>query len=109
MVEIRGKLLIGGMVLRELEGALSIEGLERAAGWSGVLWVAAPDHESLQVHRPYRLELEDERSAQVEVTAVEVVPGRARRKVQIRGCSPLKTSHSHDVTHARTQREFALA
>jgi hypothetical protein len=109
MVEIRGRLLIGGMVLRDLEGALSIEGLEHTAGWTGVLWVAAPGHESLQVNRPYRLELDDQRSAQVAVTAIEVVPGRTRRRVFIQGRSPLEASHAHDVRPAQTQREYALA
>ena len=101
MDEIRGRLLIGGMVLRNLEGTLDSRARDSEAGWSGCLFVSPPVHESLQAGRSYRLELDDERAAQIEVTAIECVPGQSRLRVLIRGQTPLKWSpYAHEVHHS---------
>ncbi|MFM9963906.1 MAG: hypothetical protein ACKV2Q_22115 [Planctomycetaceae bacterium] len=98
MGEIRGRLLIGGMVLRNLETSLDQGVLE--PGWMGALSIAPPQHECLQLRRPYRLELDDERAGQIEVTHIESVPGQRRLRAIIRGCSPLKWSpYAHEHHH----------
>jgi len=107
MGEIRGRLLIGGMVLRNLEARLDQGALDSESGWTGCLWIAPPEHECLQLGRPYRLELDDERAGQIEVTHIECVPGQPRLQAHIRGCSPLKWSpnareHHHDSVIAMT-------
>ena len=98
MGEIRGRLLIGGMVLRNLEASLDHGALDSESGWTGCLLIDPPHQECLQFGRPYRLELDDERAGQIEVTHIECVPGQRRLQARIRGCSPLKWSayaHEH--------------
>lgn len=102
MGEIRGRLLIGGMVLRNLEASLDHGVLDSESGWTGCLLIDPPQQECLQIGRPYRLELADERAGQIEVTHIECVPGQRRLQARIRGCSPLKWSpyareHHHDA------------
>ena len=92
MGEIRGRLLIGGMVLRNLEASLDHGALDSESGWTGSLLIDPPQQECLQLGRPYRLELDDERAGQIEVTHIERVPGQRRLRALIRGCSPLKWS-----------------
>lgn len=100
MGEIRGRLLIGGMVLRNLEASLDQGANVSESGWRGCLWIEPPHHECLQLGRPYRLELDDERAGQIEVTHIEGVPGERRLRVQIRGCTPLKWSpYAHEYHH----------
>ena len=90
MLEIRGRLLIGGMVLRNLEGGLNHESLDQESEWAGYLLVEPPQHECLETGRPYRLELDDGRAGQIEISRLECVPGQRRLRVQISGRSPLK-------------------
>lgn len=98
MGEIRGRLLIGGMVLRNLEASLDQGVLE--PGWMGSLSIDPPQQEYLQLRRPYRLELNDERAGQIEVTHIESVPGQRQLRAIIRGCSPLKWSpYAHEHHH----------
>ncbi len=92
MLEIRGRLLIGGMVLRNLEGALDHETLDPESEWAGYLLVDPPQHECLETGRPYRLELDDGRAGQIEISRLECVPGQRRLRVQVCGRSPLKWS-----------------
>jgi hypothetical protein len=98
MGEIRGRLLIGGMVLRNLEASLDKSALDSESGWTGSLLIDPPQQECLQLGRPYRLELDDERASQIEITHIEGVAGQRRLRAFIRGCSPLKWSpyaHEH--------------
>ena len=90
MVEIRGRLLIGGMVLRNLEGCLDDEKFDLESEWGGYLLVDPPQHECLETGRTYRLELDDGRAGQIEVSRLECVAGQRRLRVQISGRSPLK-------------------
>ena len=100
MVEIRGRLLIGGMMLRNLEGALDHEVVDSEPMWSGYLWIEPPQHEYLELGRPYRLETDDERAGQIEISGIEVVPGQRRLRMLFRGCSPLKWSPwAHEIHH----------
>ena len=66
MGEIQGRLLIGGMVLRNLEASLDEGSLDSEFGWTGSLLIDPPLQECLQLHRPCRLELDDERAGQIE-------------------------------------------
>lgn len=101
MGEIRGRLLIGGMVLRDLEASLDQGSLD--PGWMGALFIDSPQQECLQLGRPYRLELSDERAGQIEVTHIESVLGQRRLRAIIRGCSPLKWSpYAHEHHHEAT-------
>lgn len=103
MGEIRGRLLIGGMVLRNLEGSLEGDALDSESAWAGYLWLEPPQQECLQLGRSYRLELDDERAGQIEITHIECVPGQRRLRVHLQGRSPLKWSplahehHHHSV------------
>lgn len=100
MGEIRGRLLIGGMVLRDLEASLNGGASDSDSGWLGSLLIDPPQHECLQLGRAYRLELDDERAGQIEVTHLECVPGQRQLRVHIRGCSPLKWSpYAHEYHH----------
>ncbi|MBM3969761.1 MAG: hypothetical protein FJ302_07855 [Planctomycetes bacterium] len=100
MGEIRGRLLIGGMVLRNLEASLDHGAHDSESGWTGSLLIDPPQQESLQVGRPYRLELDDERAGQIEVTQIECIPGQRQLRAHIRGCSPLKWSpYAHEHHH----------
>ena len=100
MGEIRGRLLIGGMVLRNLEASLDHGALDSESGWTGSLSIDPTQQECLQFGRPYRLELDDERAGQIEVTHIECVSGQRRLRAIIRGCSPLKWSpHAHEQHH----------
>lgn len=100
MGEIRGRLLIGGMVLRNLVANLDNGVSDSEPGWTGTLSIDPPQHECLQLGRPYRLELDDERAGQIEVTYIDCVPGERRLRVQIRGCTPLKWSpYAHEYHH----------
>ena len=100
MGEIQGRLLIGGMVLRNLEASLDPGAGDSESGWTGSLLIAPPHQECLQLGRPYRLELDDERAGQIEVTHIDCVPGESRLRVHIRGCTPLKWSpYAHEYHH----------
>ena len=100
MGEIQGRLLIGGMVLRNLEASLDERSLDSEFGWTGSLLIAPPLQECLQLHRPYRLELDDERAGQIEVTHIDCVPGDRKLRVHVRGCTPLKWSpDAHEYHH----------
>lgn len=100
MGAIRGRLLIGGMVLRDLEASLDQGTLDSESGWTGLLLIDPPQQECLQLGRPYRLELNDERAGQIEVTHIESVPGESQLRAVIRGCSPLKWSpYAHEHHH----------
>ncbi len=100
MGEIQGRLLIGGMVLRNLEASLDEGSLDSESGWTGSLLITPPVQESLQLRRPYRLELNDERAGQIEVTHIDCVPGQNKLRVHIRGCTPLKWSpDAHEYHH----------
>ena len=100
MGEIQGRLLIGGMVLRNLEASLDHGGSDSESGWTGSLLIDPPHQECLQLGRPYRLELDDERASQIEITHIDCTPGERRLRVHIRGCSPLKWSpDAHEYHH----------
>lgn len=100
MGEIQGRLLIGGMVLRNLDASLDVGSLDSESGWTGSLLIDPPLHECLQLQRPYRLELDDERAGQIEVTHIDAVLGQRKLRVHIRGSTPLKWSpDAHEYHH----------
>lgn len=100
MGEIQRRLLIGGMVLRNLGASLDSEANAAEPGWTGGLWIDPPQFECLPPGRPDRLELADERASQVEVTQIGSVSGRRRLRAHLRGYSPQKWSaFAHEYHH----------
>lgn len=77
MGEIRGRLLIGGMVLRNLEASLDHGAHDSESGWTGSLLIDPPQQESLQVGRPYRLELDDKHTARSKSRRSNAFPASA--------------------------------
>jgi hypothetical protein len=76
MREFDGNLLIGGMTLKHLHGELQEEA--RAQGsrdWllTGRLSITPHERPLLELHRTYRLELEDGRAGQVILSRIEPV------------------------------------
>ncbi len=89
MAEIHGRLLIGGMTLKDLYGVVELKSDCGCAEWCGHLLVEPHFNEYLEPRRPYRLELQDGRSGQIAVTQVECPPGMRKLRVVFEGLSPL--------------------
>jgi hypothetical protein len=74
-----GNLLIGGIILRHLEGVLDQEqSLGEDCDWvlTGRLSVSQRERPLLEIDRPYRLELEDGRAGPVVVSRIEPTDDR---------------------------------
>ena len=73
MQEFHGDLLIGGMALRQLHGELEQEQPQEESGdWmlAGHLHLSPQQKALLDLHRPYRLQLDDGRAGQVVVSRI---------------------------------------
>ena len=92
MSEIHGRLLIGGMILRDLYGSVALKSDCPSAEWCGHLLVDPADNEYLETGRSYRLELDDGRSGKIVVTRVECLIGQRRLRVLFDGISALSES-----------------
>lgn len=97
MSEIHGRLLIGGMILRDLYGSVTLGSDCPSAEWCGHLLVDPTDNEYLETGRSYLLELDDGRAGKIVVSRVECLIGQRRLRVVFDGTSTL--------TAARTARE----
>lgn len=102
MAVIRGRLLVGGLTLKNLSGVLETESECACAGWTGHLLIDPPLHENIQPGRPYRMELEDGRAGQVVVQKVEGLPGERRLKAVFEGQSALQPSTCTCDSHGFT-------
>jgi hypothetical protein len=88
MAEIHGKLLIGGLALKDLDGILDDDTEDGSDGWRGRLMVDQSTGPLLEVGRDYRLELDDGRAGRVVVLGVGELKG-AKIRIEIEGRSPL--------------------
>lgn len=89
MSEIRGRLLIGGMTLKDLCGQVELKDECSCSPWCGHLLIDPTDNEYLEIGRLYRLELNDGRSGQIVVTRVECITGQRMLRVVFNGVAPL--------------------
>ena len=84
-MEFHGRLLLGGMALKDLAGEIDSDD----GHVSGRFIVDRAELHHLQVGRPYRLELDDGRAAQVVVSQMDVPRNRSSLQVEFDGLSPL--------------------
>ncbi|MGQ0633950.1 MAG: hypothetical protein ACT4QC_05035 [Planctomycetaceae bacterium] len=104
MSEVHGRLLIGGMTLKDLYGVVELKNDCGCAEWCGHLLVEPHFNECLEPGRPYRLELDDGRSGQIALTSVECPPGVCKLRVAFDGLSPLSSPRPAPVVEsARTE------
>ncbi len=86
----QGKLLIGGMTLKDLVGVIEDEiGGEDNAVWTGRFTLSASKRLLLEPGRPYRLQLNDGWAAQVVVSNMDECNHRGELVVEFQGESPL--------------------
>lgn len=91
MSEVHGRLLIGGMTLKDLSGVVELSRDCGCAQWCGHLLVEPHHSEHLEEGRPYRLELDDGRAGQIAVRRVECCLGQRKLRVAFEGLSALET------------------
>jgi hypothetical protein len=101
MSEIHGRLLIGGMTLKNLRGAVELRDECSCADWCGHLLIDPLQKTFLELGRQYRLEIDDGRSGQVVVTRIEISPEDPRLRVSFDGVSALVASHPAEEAHRR--------
>ncbi|MGH7201107.1 MAG: hypothetical protein ACREJB_10915 [Planctomycetaceae bacterium] len=91
MQRFHGALLIGGMALKDLDGEIETapDADAPADGWCGRFALERTEVRCLQVGRPYRLELDDGRAAQVIVSRMNVPIGHLKLLIEFAGQSPL--------------------
>lgn len=89
MSEIHGRLLIGGMTLKDLFGVVELQDECTCSPWCGHLLIDPAQNEYLETGRRYRLELDDGRSGQIVVTRVECPIGQRKLRVVFNGVAPL--------------------
>ena len=87
MSEFHGRLLIGGMTLGNLFGTLEQESPSQTC--QGEILIDPSQNEYLESGRPYRLELEDGRAAQIVLTRVECILSQPKLRVAFNSLSPL--------------------
>jgi hypothetical protein len=92
METFHGDLLIGGMRLRDLDGFIDGDPAGESGRWSGQFVLDRTQVHSLQVGRPYLLQLDDGRTARVVVSRMDVPVGHVRLRIEFEGQSALVTS-----------------
>ncbi|HTI50373.1 MAG TPA: hypothetical protein VL475_05460 [Planctomycetaceae bacterium] len=109
MSEIHGRLLIGGMTLKDLYGAVELRTDCASAEWCGHLLVDPSQNEHLEAGRLYRLEMDDGRSGQIVISRVEYPVGQRKLRVLFSGVSPLKAAPASTAiaANAESQRAFS--
>lgn len=90
MSEIHGRLLIGGMTLKDLYGSVELKSDCGCAAWCGHLLVDVYFSDYLERGRPYRLELDDGRSGQIVLTHIECPRGERTLRAAFDGISELE-------------------
>lgn len=91
MTEFHGKLLIGGMTLKNLIALIDEEARSQDGVWHGALTVDLDKSDHLECGRPYRLELEDGRAAKVIITRVDRLDGEQILQIAFDGLSSLES------------------
>lgn len=89
MSEIHGRLLIGGMTLKDLCGVVELQDECACSPWCGHLLIDPAQNEHLEIGRRYRLELDDGRSGQIVVARVECTVGQRKLRVVFNGIAAL--------------------
>jgi hypothetical protein len=90
MSEIHGRLLIGGMTLKDLCGVVELQDVCSCSPWCGHLLIDPAHNEYLETGRLYRLELDDGRSGQIVVMRVECPIGERKLRVVFNGVAALE-------------------
>ncbi len=90
MTEFHGKLLIGGMTLKNLIALIDEETRGQDGIWHGALSVDLCQGEHLECGRLYRLELEDGRAAKVIITRLARPEGQQSLQIEFDGLSSLE-------------------
>jgi len=91
MSEIHGRLLIGGMTLKDIYGAVELRDDCSCAGWCGHLLIEPTHNQHLESGRHYRLELDDGRAGKIVVTRVECPLGQGKLRVLFDGVADLES------------------
>lgn len=89
MSEIHGRLLIGGMTLKDLCGVVELQDECSCSPWCGHLLIDPAHNEYLETGRVYRLEMDDGRSGKIVVTRIECTIGQRKLRVVFNGVAPL--------------------
>ncbi len=84
-----GKLLIGGLTLKDLDGEIDADD-NGGAVWHGRFRLDVQRCSLLQLGRTYRLELDDGRAGQLVVCRTLHRPQEPQVVVEFDGCSPLR-------------------
>lgn len=101
MSNVHGRLLIGGMTLKDLYGVVELRDDCGCAQWCGHVLVDPQHNEYLESGRPYRLELDDGRSGQIVVRRVECALGQKLLQVVFDGVSPLESPRTNPAERPR--------
>jgi hypothetical protein len=91
MSDIHGRLLIGGMTLKDLYGAVELRDDCACGGWCGHLLIDLAQNQHLESGRQYRLELDDGRAGKIVVTRIECPPGERTLRVLFDGVAILES------------------
>lgn len=92
MEKCHATLLIGGMSLKGLDCEIDGDADPESGHWIGRFSLERADVHCLQIGRPYRLELDDGRAAQVVISRMDTPVGHLRLLVEFDGTTPLTTS-----------------
>lgn len=111
MSEIHGRLLIGGMTLKDLYGVVELTDECGCSPWCGHLLIDPLYNEHLETGRVYRLEMDDGRSGQIVVNRVECTIGQRTLRVEfsgVRALDPPRFSPRVDSLRAPPEGVFSM-
>jgi hypothetical protein len=100
MSDIHGRLLIGGMTLKDLYGVVELQDECDCGSWCGHLLISPSQNEYLESGRQYSLELDDGRAGQIVVKRVECPLGQRMLRVLFDGVSTLSSPRVAAMTAA---------
>lgn len=110
MSDIHGRLLIGGMTLKDISGVVELRTECPCAEWCGHLLIDPTQARYLEPARPYRLELDDGCSGQIVISRIDRAAGSDRLQVFFDGQSKLIAPHfAAEPRHAHTDSQAAFS